>query len=476
VRQGIQTLVSIALARLLTPEAFGTIALLALFASLADVFVDGGFSAGLIRKRDATIADESTVFWLNIAIAVACALLMVGVAPMVSRFYGLPVLRPLMVVMALNVILTALASLQGTLMDKRLDFGLRMKIGAAAKFSSAVTAVWMAWDGFGVWALAAQTIASTVVTTALFWTFSSWRPAWTFSLASAKELFGFGGYLLISRVIGVVYDRGYSLLIGKIYGTRELGIYGRADNLQQIPAGLLGKMISTITYPLFSIAAGDKARLRRGVQAAVRSSMLVNVPMMLGLLAVAECLVPVLLGPQWTEAVPLVRILSLAAILWPLHVINLDALLARGHSRLYFRLLLIKNLVGTLVLVGFSYLFGLMGLAWAQTLLSAAAFFLNAHYTGKHLGYGPLDQLRDIFPIVAVSSIMAATVFATASVWPGESALKLAVLIAVGGGVFLAAAFGAKLSAVEEALNILGGSAHDPKSNRSSSTAESSTL
>jgi teichuronic acid exporter len=456
VRQGIQTFVAIALARLLTPEIFGTVALLSIFVALAELFVDSGFSSALIRKQDVTHADESTVFWFNLAIGVAVALILLAIGPWIAWFYSLPILTPLAAVMALNIVLSALGSLQGALLNKKLDFRSRMRINVAATVASSVTAVSLAWGGFGVWSLAAQAVSATAVSTGLLWILSPWRPGWIFSLGSAKELFGFGGYLLLSGVVAVVYDHGYSLLIGKFYGTRDLGFFGRAGNVQQIPAGLLAGIISRVTYPLLSAASGDKVQMMRAVRMAVRSAMLVNVPMMLGLFAVARPLVPILLGSQWTPIVPLLQVLCLYGIFWPLHVINLDALLAQGHSRLFLRLTLMKNMGGAVFLLTGSY-FGLLGLAWAQVLYGVIAFFINAYYTGKILGYGALDQLQDMLPVTLVSVFMAGVVLYAGSQWPTESPLKLISMVAVGAGVFFLVAFAVKLVAMHEALKILRG-------------------
>jgi O-antigen/teichoic acid export membrane protein len=454
-RQSIQTVVSIALARMLTPEAFGAVALLSLFTAMADILVDSGFASALVQKQNATIADETTVFWLNLGIGVAASIVLLCIAPSIARFYRLPVLTSLMAAFALGVVLSALGSIQATLLVKRLDYRLLVKVSAGAKLCSGAAALWMAWRGWGVWALAVQSVSATAVATALLWAMSPWRPAWVFSLRSAKALFGFGGYMLLTALLNAAYERGYSLLIGKFYGTRELGYYGRADSLQQLPSGLLSGLISRVTFPLFS-AARDRAQLQRGVRLAIRSAMLINVPVMLGMLTVASPLVPLLLGSQWKPVVPLLRILCLAGVLAPLQVINLDALRAQGHSRLFFRLTVIKTALGCALVVVGSF-FGPIGLAWSQVVTAALAFPISAHYTGTLLGYGAVAQLRDIFPVMVISTAMALSVAWTGSLWVEDSALKLATMVGLGAGIFFAIAFSVRLASMREALALARG-------------------
>lgn len=251
----------------------------------------------------------------------------------------------------------------------------------------------------------------------------------------------------------MTYERGYTLLIGKFYGTRDLGLYGRADAIQQYPAGLISGIISRVTFPLFSVAKHDKARLRRGIQLPVRGTMLINTPAMFGLFAVAEPLLSTLLGVRWLPAVPVLRVLCLGGVVWPLHVLNLDVLSAQGHSHLFFRLEVIKRVVGGVFLIAGSF-YGVMGLAWAQAIFGILAFVINAHYTAKTLDYGPLAQLRDIGPIIVIALPMAISVFWLGSVWPGASASKLIVMIALGVGVFLFLAYAVKLTAMHEVLKV----------------------
>lgn len=466
-RQGLQFGISIALARMLSPEEFGTIALLYLFVGLAGAFVDCGFSSALIQRQDITHTDESTVFWFNLAMGAAMALALWLLAPWLASFYKLPILTPLTGLLALNLFISALGSIHGTLLTKRLDFRTPMKIGAIATIISGGLGIAMAWQGYGVWALAMQTLISTILTTGLLWTFAKWRPSLEFSLASARRLFAFGGYLLMSGLLDVAYNRIYTLLIGKLYGVRELGFYNRADGTKQLPVGVLSGILSRVALPIFSTTAGDKERLRRGVRFALRSMMLINVPMMLGLMATAEPVVQTLFGENWLPSVPILQVLCLAGIFWPLHVINLNVLMAQGHSKLFFRLEVAKKIVGTaLLLVGAAY--GVMGIAWSQVVFGLFAFGINAHYTRVHLNYSVWQQSRDFLPALVLSIVMALLAYELGNLCALDVRLKLLTQVLTGTSLFILGCHLFRLQAYQDVREIISSRIKNSNSVRSS--------
>lgn len=405
-RQGIAFLVTLVLARLLGPEEFGTIALLYLFTGLAAIFVDSGFGTALIRIQDATHADESTVFWFNLAAGCAMGALLWLAGPAIAAFYETPILVPLSAIMGLNVVLMALGTIHSTLLTKQLDFRTQMKAGAIGAVVSGIVAIAMAWYGMGVWALAAQIVVASFVTTAMLWSMHRWRPGFLFSLASARRLFGFGGYMLAAGLLNVAYERMYTLLIGRMHGTRDLGYYDRAFTTQQLPAAFLSNIMARVAYPIFSAVAENPDRLHAGARVAVRGTMLINAPLMLGLAVVAPSLMLALFGPQWLPSAPILSVLCLAGILWPLHVLNINLLMAMGHSKLVFHIQLLKQTLG-IAFLAIGALFGVVGVAWGAVAFSVAAFLINAQCAGRHMGYGIAAQTRDVAPICAVAAAMA---------------------------------------------------------------------
>lgn len=454
VRQALQLTVAIVLARLLSPEEFGTIGLLYLFTGLSVAFIDSGFSTALIQCRDATHVDESTVFWFNLGMGLLVAGLLYGAAPSISDFYAQPILVPLTGILALSLAINALGGIHQTLLSKRLDFKTPMRIGVASTVASGLIAIALAQAGSGVWALAAQALVASVVNTSLLWVSSGWRPLATFSTASVRRLFGFGGYLMIAGLLDVAYSRAYSLFIGKLFGVRDLGLYNRADSTRQVPVEGLSGILARVAFPIFSAASSDKARLRRGVQYALRGIMLVNVPMMLGLMVTADTVLRVVFGEQWRPAAPILQILCLAGVFWPLHIINLDVLKAQGHAQLFFSLEVVKKIIGTTLLVlGLTQ--GLIGLAWSQVVFGFLAFLINAHYTRRFLDYGAWSQFLDFLPILMVSVGMAILVYFAGSHLNQPLPFILTIQVLLGVVVVLLVSISLPLRAFQDAVSLL---------------------
>jgi teichuronic acid exporter len=453
-RQGLLFVVSIVLARILGPRDFGLIALVAMFTGIGAALLDGGFSAALIQRQDADRVDESTVFWFNAAIGTVVALAIWALGPAVAAFYRQPVLAPLMSLMAINVFVASLGAIHATLLAKELGFRQIMKVGTAANVVAGAVAIAMAWRGYGVWSLACQAIATSAVSTALYWYVHRWRPLPVFSTASARKLFGFGGYHFASTMIDIIYSRLYTLLLGRFYSVRELGLYNNADNTKQMPCGFFTGILMRAAFPMFSAAANDQPVLGRGVQVAVRCTMLLNVPVMIGMATVAEPLVLVLFGRDWLPMVPVLRVLCLVGVLWPLQVINIQALMAQGHSRLMFHVELLKKAIGLALLLAGAW-FGMMGIAWSQVLASLVAFSINARYAHRLLGYGAFAQARDIGPTVAVAFLMGGAVSWLGARVALPPAAELAVLAAFGAGVFLLLCWMLRLASMAEMVAVI---------------------
>lgn len=453
-RQMIRLVVSVILARLLTPEEFGTVALLYIFSDIANSFVDSGFSSALGQRRDITHTDESTVFWFSIGMAGICAGLLVIAAPFIAEFYGLPTLTPLTIILAVNIFLMSLGSVHHPLLTKRLELKKITLTTAAALFISACAAVWLAVKGFGVWALALQPLTETLVSVPLLWLASGWRPGWVFSTASLRRLFGFGGYLMLSSFLDITYNRAYALLVGKLYGVGDLGFYNRADNARQIPMQALWVLLARVAFPIFSAASGDTDKLRRGMRISVRGMMFINIPIMLGLMVTSEPVISLIYGDQWLSAAPLLRILCVGGILMPLHLINLNAIKAIGHSKVFFRAELVKKVIGIgMLLIGLTH--GIVGLAWSQVAYSVMGFWIGAFFSGRYFNYGPWKQFLDFLPVLLISSLMALAVFEMDEYWRNPYLPLLSAQVAVGAIVFISLCHLFKLKAYTEVTQMV---------------------
>lgn len=460
VRQGLQFLVMLILMRTVSPDDFGTVAVLGFFTSLAAVIVDGGLSTTLIQRQDINHADESTIFWLNAVIGLALAALLALTAGPLSLFFDKPVIQQLAWVAALTVLMSSLGAIHTALLVKKLDFRTLLYAGTAAAVLSGLLSIPMAFAGFGVWALAAQMLSMAALSTALLWLLHDWRPAAVFSLHSAKKLFGFGGFVLAANLIDTLYTRAYAVLIGRYIGLRDLGFYDRADNTKQLPVTFMTGILGRVALPMLSEAANEPQKLRRGMQVAIRTVMLFALPIMLGLAALADPLIHALFGAAWRPAVAPFRILCLAAALWPLHAINVSALLAQGRAGLVLRLEIPKKTLGVVFLV-IGLPFGIEGVAWSQVAFSITALWINAYYANTLLGYGFMHQMTDIaIPCLAAITMGALLYWLSVALATGDW-LTLLSLAPIGAAFYVVMIFLAKPPALSELLDILrAGRAH----------------
>lgn len=393
-RYGVQFLVMVVLARLLTPEDFGLIAMLLVFTSIGTLLVDSGFGVALIQRQQTTADDETTVFIFTLCISIVTAGILMLAAPAIAAFFNQPKLVELSRVMAVIFPLGAFASVPDALLTMKLDFKARARAEVVASLCSGAVAVALALRGFGVWSLAWQSMVSIGVRGLLLWVYSGWRPRGRYRRASFRSLFGFGGYMLLSGLLNAVAMRLQSLLIGKLFDARTLGFYTLAQNTQQAPASLIDGILKRVGLPVFSTIAQDRAKLRSAFRASLRMVMFLFVPCMVGIALVAKPLIAVIYGERWVSAAPILSILSLSAALWPIHVLNLAAIGAQGRSDLLLRVEVAKQLIGIALIATFAH-WGPIAIAWAVLVSGFFSVAINAYYSKKLLDYGVLAQLAD---------------------------------------------------------------------------------
>lgn len=453
-RFGIQFVVSIVLARLLSPTDFGIFALTAVFISLSNVLVDGGFSTALVQRPQVTREEETAVFWYNLIVAAILAGAIVLAAPHVARIFAHPVLKPLLYASALIVAITAMASVPAAMLERALRFDLVAKAGLTASVASGLLAVVAAMNGVGIWTFAYQAIAYSAVNVLLLWLLSGWRPVGAVRLGAALPLARFGSFLALSGLLEVAYTQGFALVIGKLYGPRDLGFYNRGQNLQNLPANVLTAVITRVSLPVLSSKAEDEQALRRGVKFAQGVAMLLNLPLMMALIVMPELVIDVLYGPKWLPAAPILRILAIAGMLLPLHAVNLQLVLAKGRSNLYFKTEIAKKVIGIIVVAGGS-LYGVTGLALSQAAFSCLAFFINASVAGRLSAYGPFAQLWDLRGTVSLAAGMAILLMLIKPFLDFGSFLDLLILSVIGGTFFLAGGLLLKVGATNEVIAML---------------------
>lgn len=408
--QGITFVVGILIARQLLPCEYGTIAMLYVFIAIAASLVDSGFSTALVRKMDRSEADNATVFYFNILVGFVCALLLFLSAPLIAEFYEMPILNSVTRLVSVILLFDSFCVVQRALLTAEIDFKTQAKISLSAVVLSSGVGLYLAYTGWGVWALAWQMVASSLFKSILFWIFAQWKPTASFSKESFRNLFGFGSKLLVSGLIDTLYGNIYTLIIGKAYSAASLGNYSRARQIAFYPSSNLVDILQRVTFPVLSRIQNEDEQLKAHYRLMLRLSAFVVFPLMIGLSLVASPLIITILTPKWIEAAPLLQIISLTLMWYPIHAINLNLLQVKGRSDLFLRVEIIKKIIG-ISIICITIPMGLIAMCWGQMLSSVIGLLINTHYTGKLIGVGFIRQVLDLLPTLLVATAMGGAVY-----------------------------------------------------------------
>lgn len=403
---GISFIVSIVLARLLSPDEYGLIGILTIFISVFNFVVDSGFTNALIRKKNATDTDYSTVFYINLVVSVVMAVLFFLSARPVATFFGREELVALTQVMSVTVIINGLCIVQKARTTKNIDFKTQTKITLLASIISGVIGISMAYMGYGVWALVWQHISSQILTTLFFWIFNKWMPKLIFSWDSFKEMWSFGWKLLVSGLIDTTWKEIYQVVIGKCYAPATLGLYTRAKQFSDLCSSNLTTVIQRVSYPVLSSIQDDNERLKSAYKRVIKTTMLPTFVLMFGMAAVAKPMILVLIGEKWLGCVGFLILICINGSLYPLHAINLNMLQVQGRSDLFLKLEIIKKIIalGPILLGIFIDIYLMVGFS---IITGCISYYLNAYYSGPFLNYSIKEQIKDILPSFLVAISMA---------------------------------------------------------------------
>lgn len=426
-----QFIIGIVLARLLFPEQFGLIGMLMIFMAVSQAFLDSGFGAALIQKRNASQTDICSIFYFNILVGLLAAGLLCLFAPWIAAFYNQPILTSLTRALSLTIVINSFGLIQGVLLVRAINFKTQTKVSLIAGTLSGLIGIILAVMGFGVWSLVIQQIASSFFRTSFLWFYSSWRPELIFSFNSLREMFGFGSRLLFSSLLNQIFDNIYFVVIGRLFSAADLGFFTRAKTLNDLPSQTLGEMVGRVTFPVFSTIQDDPVRLKRGLKKALTTLALVNFPMMIGLALIARPLVLALLTEKWSGSVPFLQLLCIAGLLFPLHLINLNALQSLGRSDLFLRLEIIKKVL-VVVNIAITWRWGISAMIIGMIVTSLIGYYLNTYYTGRLLRYPMGEQVKDMMPYLLVSAVMGVAVYAVGLLLSTHIWSLLAVQISLG--------------------------------------------
>ena len=392
---GISFISNIVLARLLMPDDFGCIGMLYVFIAISGIFISGGLGQALIQKKEPTHIDYTTVFYWNLVMSVIFYLILFFCAPAIARFYDIPLLKDVLRVQSIVLFIQSFAIVQANQLQKQLRFKELSTRNIVSALAGMTVAIIMAFLGYGVWSLVASTLVSALVSVALLWKMSTWRPTMEFSFQSLKELFSFGGLMLLSSLVETIYTNLQSLIIGKFYSAKDLGYFTQAKKLEEVPTNSLSAIVNEVSFPVFSALQDDKEKLLAGVRKNVKAITYLNFPMMVLMMVIAQPLILFLYGAKWSQAAPFFQILCISSMIYTLNTLNTNVIKSLGKSAIYFVVQLSKRLIGIgLIVAGFQ--FGIYGLLWAVTSVGYISFIINAIVNGKLIGYGILKQMKDV--------------------------------------------------------------------------------
>ena len=400
--QAVFFLITVIMARLLTPHDYGLIGMLAIFIEVSQALVDSGFHNALIRKQNRTEVDNCTMFYFNIVASAIIYFILWAIAPLVAEFYDSPLLCNVMRVVCLGIILNSFGLVQRTLLTIKLDFKTQMKSSLLAALVSGVIGIWMAYSGYGIWAIVAQQLSNYGINTGLLWFFTNWRPKLLYSWQSFRELFGYGSKLVAASILNTVYNNIYQIVIGKIFTPASLGHYTRAKQFADFPSSNLANIIQRVTFPVLSELQNEDEKLKIAYIKVLRMIAFLLFPIMCVVAGVSRPLILTLLGEKWMFCAVLLPIICFTLMWNPIHSLNLNFLQVKGRSDLFLKLEIIKKIVGVIILAA-SVPFGLLAMCYSGIFATIIGLYINTYYTGKLIGVGFLRHIKEVLNILLLS-------------------------------------------------------------------------
>lgn len=401
---GIQFVVGIILARLLSPSEYGVIGLVTVFLAISDVFIQSGFSSALIRKKDCTESDRSTVFFFSVVVSIFFYFFWFLSAPFIAKFYDMPILTSVTRVIALTMIAGAICIVPNAIFATRIDFKTTAKISVSSSVLGGIVGITMAYMGYGVWALVFQSITLQVYRSVMTLIMSKWLPREGFSKQSFRDLFSYGSKLMLSNLLNTIYNNLYTIVIAKLFSAKTLGLYSRAQGYANLPSYYLTTILQRVTFPVLSTIQDDQERLAGAYRRLLKISAYITFPLMMLLCGLSDPLIRWLITDTWEDCIILLQLLCFSMMWYPIHAINLNLLQVKGRSDLFLKLEIIKKIVGVVILFVSAY-WGIIGLCVGGIISSIFSLVINTHYTGKMIAVGFWKQMLDLLPIFIASVV-----------------------------------------------------------------------
>ena len=451
--QGIQFVFSILIARLLLPSDYGAVAMLNIFLSISQSFIDCGFGTALIRKLDRTDTDFSTVFYFNIVVGLFFYIVLWLASPYIAAFYEIPLLEDITKVLSLTFVFSSFSGVHSAKLSITIDFKTIAKISIIVTILTGSVGLWMAYNGYGVWALVIQAVSWSLLRTVLLWLFVRWIPKWIFSWKSFRGMFSFGSKLLISGLIDTTYKNIYTLVVGKVFSSTTLGLYSRASGLAQYPSSNITSVLQGVTFPVLSSIQNETERLADAYKRFLRISAFIVFPLMVGLAAVADPLIRLVLTDKWEGCIYLLQIVCFSMMWYPIHAINLNLLQVKGRSDFFLKLEIIKKIQGVIILC-VTIPMGIVVMCYGQIVGSLLSLVYNTYYTKKLIGYDYIAQMKDLLHILIHSLAMGVGVWCIVQIFDSLW-LQLVVGILFGAVYYIVGAYFLHFEELKEMISLV---------------------
>lgn len=451
--QGISLIISIVLARSLAPSDFGLIALITVFITIANVFVQSGLGTALIQRKDVKEEDFSTVLYVSLLIASLLYTILYLSAPLIAKFFAMNELIPVIRVLSLTLLPFSLNAIQSAIVIKKMQFRFLFISNFIATIISGTIGITLAYYQFGPWSIVAQQLSSSIIICLVMWFSVKWRPTFAFSFERLKILFSFGWKLMVSNLINTIYNEIFALVIGKKYMSDILGFFNRGKQFPSLIVSNIDSSIQTVMLPAYSSHQEDLEKMKKMMRRSIKTSAFLILPAMAGLAASAESFISIILGDKWLPAVTFLQIYCLFYAFQPIQTANLQAFNALGRSDIFLKLEIYKKIIGVSILI-FTSFFGIYAIALGGALSSVFFTFINSYPSRKLLNYGYKEQMKDIVPPLLLSIIMGCTVFSV-TLFSYSTLMILLIQIVIGLVVYLGLAHLLKLESYIYIKNII---------------------
>jgi teichuronic acid exporter len=396
---------SIAIARILSPQDYGLVGMIAIFIAVSTMISESGFGMALIQKKDADEVDYSTVFFFNLFSSVVLYLLIFFFAGLIADFYRQPLLKNITRVLSLGIVLSSLLTIQLSILSKQLNFKKQTKINLVSSLTSGSVGLLLAYKGFAVWALVIMSLSGSFISVLLYWVFTNWYPRFVFSFKSFKSLYIYGYKIFLSGLSDTIFQNIYYPIIGKGYSVGELGFYTRSKSFYDIFINRLPIAFGRVTFSALSTINDQKERLRSAYIRILKLLVFFIFPIVTILLVTAEPFVKVLLTAKWLPAVPFMKLLYIEGFFYPIYFHHLSLFSATGRSDTVLKVeILKKTLLIITIIIAFN--FGIGALIIGQLIASFIVFFVAGFYVGKKQEYNLYNQLKVIIPTFLISVIV----------------------------------------------------------------------